>query len=56
VSIEIRKKSVNFITLAIFAPVLIIAGVAGFVVPEDQSLISGATPYNIFHILFGVIR
>jgi hypothetical protein len=47
------KKSVNFVTLAIFAPVLILAGVAGFLVPAQQSLTSGAAPYNIFHIFFG---
>jgi hypothetical protein len=48
------KKSINFITLAVFAPVLILAGVAGFLVPAHQSLTSGAAPYNIFHIFFGV--
>jgi len=51
----INKKSINFITLAIFAPVLILAGIAGFVVPAAQSLTSGATPYNIFHIFFGIV-
>ena len=49
------KKTVNFITLAIFAPVLILAGVAGFLIPAQQSLTSGAAPYNIFHIFFGSI-
>src|SRR5713226_594532 len=49
------KKSANFITLAIFAPVLILAGVAGFLVPAQQSLTSGAAPYNIFHLVFGTI-
>ena len=47
------KKSANFVTLAIFAPVLILAGVAGF--PAQLSLTSGAAPYNVFHILFGTI-
>jgi hypothetical protein len=47
------KKSINFVTLAIFAPVLILAGVAGFVVPAQHSLTSGAAPYNVFHIFFG---
>jgi hypothetical protein len=47
------KKSVNFVTLAIFAPVLILAGVAGFLVPAQYSLTSGAAPYNVFHIFFG---
>lgn len=48
-------KTVNFITLAIFAPVLILAGVAGFLVPAQHSLTSGAAPYNVFHIFFGSI-
>lgn len=52
---DINKKSINYITLAVFAPVLILAGVAGFIVPAQQSLTSGATPYNIFHIIFGVL-
>ncbi|MGQ0763329.1 MAG: hypothetical protein ACT4OT_15130 [Acidobacteriota bacterium] len=48
-------KSLNFITLAIFAPVLIIAGIAGFLVPAEASLTSGAPAYNIFHLIFGAI-
>jgi hypothetical protein len=51
----INKKSVNFVTLAIFAPVLILAGVAGFLIPAQRSLTSGAAPYNIFHIFFGIL-
>ena len=49
------NKSLNFITLAIFAPVLIIAGIAGFLVPAESSLTSGAPAYNVFHIVFGAI-
>ena len=49
------KKTLNFITLAIFAPVLLLAGVAGFLVPAQHSLTSGAAPYNVFHIFFGTI-
>jgi hypothetical protein len=49
------NKSLNFTTLAIFAPVLILAGIAGFVIPVEQSLTSGAPAYNIFHIVFGTI-
>jgi hypothetical protein len=48
-------KSLNFFTLAIFAPVLIIAGIAGFLVPPEHSLTSGAPVYNVFHLIFGVI-
>jgi hypothetical protein len=50
-----NKKSLNFVTLAIFAPILILAGVAGFLLPAEKSLTSGAAPYNVFHIVFGVI-
>ena len=45
----------NRTVLSIFAPVLILTGVAGFVVPPQYSLTSGAAPYNVFHILFGVV-
>lgn len=52
---QMPSRSLNFITLAIFAPVLVLVGIAGFIVPVDQSLTSGATPYNIFHIVFGLL-
>jgi len=45
----------NRIVLSIFAPVLIITGVAGFLIPGQYSLTSGAAPYNVFHITFGLI-
>lgn len=45
--------SLNRITLVIFSPILILVGLAGFLIPAEQSLTSGATPYNVFHILFG---
>jgi len=47
--------SLNQKTLTIFAPILILIGIAGFVIPEQYSLTSGAAPYNLFHILFGAI-
>ena len=49
------NKSLNFITVAIFAPILIIAGIAGFLVPSAYSLTSGAPAYNIFHLIFGAL-
>ena len=52
---RIIKKNINYITLAIFAPVLILAGIAGFLIPARQSLTSGAPAYNVFHIIFGTI-
>src|ERR1041385_1196516 len=45
----------NRTVLSIFAPVLIVTGIAGFLVPPQYSLTSGATPYNVFHITFGFI-
>ena len=39
----------------ILAPLLILTGVAGFVLPSSLSLMSNATPYNLFHIFFGAI-
>jgi hypothetical protein len=50
-----KKKSLNYITLMIFAPVLILTGVAGFLIPGDKGLTSGAIPYNIFHLISGSI-
>ena len=49
------RKSANYISLAIFAPILIIAGVAGFLVPPSLSLTSGAPAYNVFHLFFGFL-
>ncbi|MCM3905349.1 MAG: hypothetical protein ND866_26935 [Pyrinomonadaceae bacterium] len=51
----IIKKSLNYLTLSVFAPLLILVGVAGFLLPAELGLTSGATPYNVFHIFFGVI-
>lgn len=46
-------KNLNFYTLLIFAPVLILTGILGFVLPE--TILSGAAPYNVFHIIFGFV-
>src|SRR4030095_11321100 len=47
--------SLKRITLAVFAPILVLAGIAGFLVPPEQSLTSGAPAYNIFHLIFGTL-
>ncbi len=52
---RISKKTVNYVTLAILAPLLIVVGVAGFLMPGSLSLTSGAVPYDVFHIVFGTI-
>lgn len=44
----------NYYILLIFAPLLIVTGIAGFVIPERKSLTSGAPAYNIFHLVFGL--
>ncbi len=46
---------INFYVLLIFAPLLVLTGILGFILPIDKSLTSGAVPYNIFHIVFGLI-
>jgi Na+/H+-dicarboxylate symporter len=45
----------NWIVLIVFAPILILAGVLGFVLPESAGLTSGAPAYNWFHIAFGTL-
>ena len=46
---------INTLTLKIFAPVLILVGVLGFVTPPSMALTSGAAPYNLFHLAFGAL-
>ena len=51
----LKGKSWNRIVLTIFAPLLILVGALGFVLPEEASLTSGAPAYNIFHLIFGAV-
>jgi len=46
---------VNARVLAVFGPVLILTGIAGFLIPPRLALMSGAPAYNLFHIAFGVL-
>jgi len=39
----------------VLAPLLLLTGIAGFVIPERYTLMSGAAPYNLFHLIFGAI-
>lgn len=48
-----RWQRWNFRLLAVFAPALLLAGLAGFLVPSHLALMSGAAPYNVFHLGFG---
>src|SRR5256885_11043526 len=50
-----ESKTLNQTTLAILAPLLMLTGIAGFLIPERYSPLSGATPYNLFHLIFGAI-
>ncbi len=47
--------SFNFYVLLVFAPLLILTGILGFIIPPKKGLTSGAPAYNIFHIIFGLI-
>lgn len=46
---------INHSVLLIFAPLLVLVGIVGFVVPEPKNLTSGAPAYNVFHIAFGCL-
>lgn len=50
-----ENRTLNQTTLVILAPLLILTGVLGFVLPSELSLMSNATPYNLFHIFFGAV-
>jgi len=45
----------NVQLLTLFAPLLLAAGVLGFVVPAHLSLMSGAPAYNVFHLIAGTV-
>lgn len=50
-----ENKTLNQKTLMIFAPLLVLTGIAGFLIPAEYSLMSGAAPYNMFHLIFGAL-
>jgi hypothetical protein len=45
----------NVLILAVLAPALALIGLLGFIIPPHKNPSSGAAPYNVFHIVFGVI-
>ena len=49
------RTKLNQIVLTILAPLLMLAGIAGFVIPSQYNLLSGVAPYNLFHIFFGAV-
>jgi hypothetical protein len=50
-----ENKTLNQKTLMVVAPLLVVTGIAGFLIPEQYSLMSGAAPYNMFHLIFGAL-
>jgi hypothetical protein len=48
-------NDLNYYVLLIFAPLLILIGILGFMIPQNKSLTSDAPAYNVFHIIFGLI-
>jgi hypothetical protein len=50
-----ENKTLNQKTLMVLGPLLMLTGIAGFLIPERYSLMSGAAPYNMFHLIFGAI-
>jgi hypothetical protein len=50
-----ENKTLNQKTLMILAPLLVLTGIAGFLIPQQYNLMSGAAPYNMFHLIFGAL-
>ena len=50
-----ENKTLNQKTLMVLGPLLLLTGIAGFVIPERYGLTSGAAPYNLFHIICGAL-
>lgn len=50
-----ENKTLNQKTLMVLAPLLILTGIAGFLIPQQYNLMSGAAPYNMFHLIFGAL-
>lgn len=43
----------NLYILRVFAPLLLVTGLLGFVLPARLALMSGAPAYNVFHLFAG---
>lgn len=48
-------RDVNQCVAKVFGPTLILAGIAGFVIPAKKAATSGAPAYNVFHLIFGCV-
>jgi hypothetical protein len=49
-----RHMGLNYYCLLVFAPLLVLTGLLGFVIPQNKSMTSGAPAYNVFHVVFGL--
>lgn len=52
---KLDGEKLNYRVLIVFAPLLILIGVLGFVVPPSAGLTSGAPAYNVFHLVSGAL-
>lgn len=52
---SLDNKTLNYRVLTIFAPLLILTGIIGFILPASAGLMSGAPAYNIFHTAAGLV-
>ena len=47
-------ENLNFLILVILAPLLVLAGILGYITPTGLKKISTEPAYNIFHIVCGL--
>jgi hypothetical protein len=45
----------NLFVLSLFAPILVLTGALGLILPPNPRLMSNAGPYDIFHIVAGSV-
>jgi hypothetical protein len=50
-----EHMDVNRVVTRVFGPVLVLTGLAGFVIPPKKAATSGAPAYNVFHLIFGAL-
>jgi len=49
------QKNLNFLILKFLAPILILIGVLGYIIPNEYNLMSNENFYNLFQINIGLI-
>ena len=52
---KLEGAALNYYVLVVFAPILLLVGALGFVLPPSASLTSGAPAYNVFHLVSGAL-